>query len=181
MNYGKIKTYDIADGPGVRVSLFVSGCTHHCPGCFNKETWDFDYGEVFGNTEQFKILEELQHEYIQGLSILGGEPFEPQNRGAVLDLVKRVRVAYPDKDIWCYSGYTLEHLLRDEESREILNHIDVLVDGPFVEAKRSLMLRFRGSSNQRIIDVPATLSAGEVVYFYREGEERFEFYDRKFI
>ena len=165
MNYATIKWADVANGPGVRVSLFVSGCTHRCEECFNPETWDFSYGSPFGEEEIEKILALLAPDHIRGLSLLGGEPFEPDNQSAVLELVRRVRKELPGKTIWCYSGYLFEELADGkvgEHSRELLERLDVLVDGPFVLAKKDLGLRFRGSSNQRIIDVPGSLAAGEV-------------------
>lgn len=165
MNYADIKKVDVANGPGVRVSLFVSGCTHHCEECFNPETWSFDYGAPFGEAEVEKIISWLSPEHIRGLSLLGGEPFEPENQRDVTDLAKRVRAELPAKTIWCYSGYLFEELSAGtvgNHSRELLELLDVLVDGPFVLAKKDLGLRFRGSSNQRIIDVSASLKAGEV-------------------
>ncbi|MEY8318512.1 anaerobic ribonucleoside-triphosphate reductase activating protein [Oscillospiraceae bacterium 50-58] len=165
MNYADIKKVDVANGPGVRVSLFVSGCTHRCEACFNPETWDFSYGSPFGEEEIEKILALLAPDHIRGLSLLGGEPFEPDNQSAVLDLVRRVRKELPGKSIWCYSGYLFEELADGkvgEHSRELLEGLDVLVDGPFVLAKKDLGLRFRGSSNQRIIDVPVSLETREV-------------------
>ena len=165
MNYADIKKVDVANGPGVRVSLFVSGCTHRCEECFNPETWDFSYGSPFGEAEVEKILALLSPDHIRGLSLLGGEPFEPANQGPVLELVERVREKLPGKTVWCYSGYLFEELAAGRvgsHSRELLNELDVLVDGPFVLEKKDLGLRFRGSSNQRIIDVPASLEAGEV-------------------
>lgn len=164
MNYADIKKVDVANGPGVRVSLFVSGCTHHCKECFNPETWDFSYGVPFGEAEIEKILSFLAPDHIRGLSLLGGEPFEPDNQKAVLELVERVRKELPGKTVWCYSGYLFEELAAGkvgDHSRSLLEGLDVLVDGPFVQAKKDLGLRFRGSNNQRIIDVPASLAAGE--------------------
>ncbi|MCI9027809.1 MAG: anaerobic ribonucleoside-triphosphate reductase activating protein [Lawsonibacter sp.] len=165
MNYADIKKVDVANGPGVRVSLFVSGCTHRCEACFNPETWDFDYGSPFGEAEADRILGLLAPEHIRGLSLLGGEPFEPANQGPVLELVERVRKELPHKTIWCYSGFLFEELATGrvgDYSRALLEKLDVLVDGPFVLARKDLGLRFRGSSNQRIVDVPASLAAGEV-------------------
>ena len=165
MNFAAIKWADVANGPGVRVSLFVSGCTHRCPGCFNEEAWDFGYGQPFTEAQEDKILAALVPAHIKGLSLLGGEPFEPDNQRALLPFLWRVKEACPDKEIWCYSGYTLDgELWRDSRARcqytdEMLSLIDVLVDGPFVEAKKDLNLRFRGSSNQRILNVPASLKA----------------------
>ena len=163
MNYATIKWADVANGPGVRISLFVSGCTHHCPGCFNPEAQDFAYGQPFTQAEEEKILAALSPAHIKGLSLLGGEPFEPDNQRALLPLLRRVKEKYPQKEIWCYSGYTLDGELwrpgraRCECTDEMLSYLDVLVDGPFVEAKKDLNLRFRGSSNQRILNVPASL------------------------
>ena len=166
MNYADIRPIDVANGPGVRVSIFVSGCTHHCKECFNPETWDFDYGQPFGEEQIREILTHLSKPYIHGLSILGGEPFEPQNQGAVLELVRRVREQFPEKDIWCYSGYLFENLAAGKvgvHSRTLLGLLDVLVDGPFVLEQKELSLRFRGSANQRLIDVPASLESGKVL------------------
>ena len=165
MNYADIRPIDVANGPGIRVSVFVSGCTHHCKECFNPETWDFGYGKPFGEAQVEEILGYLAKPYIHGLSILGGEPFEPQNQGAVLELVRRVRERFPEKDIWCYSGYLFEDLAAGKvgvHSRILLDLLDVLVDGPFVLEKKDLSLRFRGSSNQRLIKVSDSLEAGEV-------------------
>ena len=165
MNFADIRGIDVANGPGVRVSLFVSGCTHHCKECFNPETWDFQYGEPFGPKEIQKILNYLEPSHIRGLSILGGEPFEPENQEAVLELVRQVREKFPQKDIWCYSGYLFERLAAGQVgslSRKLLEQLDVLVDGPFVIEKKELSLRFRGSSNQRLIHVPASLEQGSV-------------------
>lgn len=147
MNYGRIKKNDIANGPGVRVSLFVSGCRNHCPGCFNPETWDFNFGEPFTKKTEKEIIRALRPSWIQGLSILGGDPMEPENQRALLPLLKRIKVMFPDKDVWLYTGYTYEQI-RDAE---ILKWIDVLVDGPFIEAEKDITLTFRGSRNQRII------------------------------
>ena len=163
MNYANIKHHDVANGPGIRVSLFVSGCTHHCKGCFNAEAWSFTYGEPFTQQTVEEILLALQPAYIQGLSLLGGEPFEPENQPAVLDLVRQVLAAYPEKDIWAYSGYTLEQL--QTLAPELLAQITVLVDGPFVESQKDMRLAFRGSANQRILDVPASLKRGEPVFW----------------
>ncbi len=172
MNYADIKRVDVANGPGVRVSLFVSGCTHHCKECFNPETWDFSFGSPFGEKQVEEILDLLGRSYIRGLSLLGGEPFEPQNQRTVLNLVRRVREILPQKDIWCYTGYLFEDLAAGkvgEQSRALLEQLDILVDGPFVLEKKDLGLRFRGSSNQRIIDVPSSLT-GEQVCLWREIE-----------
>ena len=168
MNYATIKNCDIANGPGVRVSLFVSGCTHHCKGCFHEVAWDFDYGQPFTNETIQTILDMMKPGYIKGLTLLGGEPFEPQNQGPIVELLRQVKKTYPDKSIWAFSGYLFEkitsHTLGDwAVTREFLNSLDVLVDGPFVEEKKNLALRFRGSENQRLIDVPATLASGKIV------------------
>ena len=169
MNYAEIKNCDIANGPGVRVSLFVSGCTHHCPGCFNQVAWDFDYGQPFTQQTIDEILKLLAPGYIKGLTLLGGEPFEPENQPAVVELLRQIKSKYPEKTIWAFSGYLFDwdilpgHLGDPEITREYLGYLDVLVDGPFVEAKKNLSLRFRGSENQRIIDVPASLAAGKIV------------------
>lgn len=169
MNYSTIKKHDIANGPGVRVSLFVSGCTHHCPGCFNPETWDFNYGQPFDSDVINEILEALQPSYIHGFSLLGGEPFEYKNQLALLPLLKEIRQRFPDKDIWCYTGYDFERDILEDmakkwaETYEMISLIDILVDGKFIEAKKDLALRFRGSSNQRIIKVPESLKENKVV------------------
>ena len=169
MNYATIKNCDIANGPGVRISLFVSGCTHHCPGCFNQVAWDFNYGQPFTQQTIDEILAMLKPGYIKGLTLLGGEPFEPENQPAVVELLRQIKSKYPEKTIWAFSGYLFDrdilpgHLGNPEITREYLSYLDVLVDGPFVEAKKNLSLRFRGSENQRIIDVPASLAAGEIV------------------
>ena len=170
MNYSVIKAVDIADGPGVRVSLFVSGCTHHCKGCFQPQTWAFDYGQPYTQQTEDEILSLLRPTYIRGLTLLGGEPMEPDNQRALLHLLQRVRTELPQKDVWCYSGYTLEQLTGQSRARcevtdELLTMIDVLVDGEFVEEKRNISLKFRGSENQRLIDLPATLKRGTVVLY----------------
>lgn len=168
MNYAAIKECDIANGPGVRVSLFVSGCTHHCPGCFQPETWDFNYGQPFTDTTKDKILSLLQPDYIQGLTLLGGEPFEPANQAALVRLTATVRERFPEKTIWAFSGYTLPQLQSrtgdaGTVTQLLLSHLDVLVDGPFIEAKKNLALRFRGSENQRLIDLPRSREEGKLV------------------
>ena len=169
MKYAVIKNCDIANGPGIRVSLFVSGCTHRCPGCFNEVAWDFDYGQPFDQGTIDHILDLMKPAHIKGLTILGGEPFEPQNQAPVLELLRQVKKAYPEKSIWAFSGYLFDRDILAgrlgpwEVTREYLRHLDVLVDGPFVQAKKNLSLRFRGSENQRLIDVPASLERGEVV------------------
>lgn len=164
MNFMEIKKSDIANGPGVRVSLFVSGCTHHCKGCFNPDTWDFCAGKPFDLAVENELLSLLGRDYIAGLTLLGGEPMEPENRVALLPFLKKVKEMFPGKNIWCYSGYTFEELC-GSGAKDILNLIDVLVDGEFVLEKKDIRLAFRGSSNQRIIDVPATFQSQEIVLF----------------
>ena len=169
MNYATIKNCDIANGPGIRVSLFVSGCRHRCKGCFNEVAWDFHYGEPFTQQTVQSILSMLAPDHIKGITLLGGEPFEPENQPAIVELLRQIKSKYPHKSIWAYSGYLFDKDILPgklgpwEVTREFLSYIDVLVDGPFVMEKKDLTLRFRGSSNQRIIDVPASLATGEVV------------------
>lgn len=170
MNYGALKKTDVANGEGVRVSLFVSGCTHHCKNCFNPETWNFCYGKPFTQETEDEIIEALKPSYIKGLTLLGGEPMEPQNQERLLPLLKRIKKEFGNtKNIWCYTGYTLEDdLLKPSRARceftdEMLALIDTLVDGEFVEELKDLMLKFRGSSNQRIINVPETLKSNQIV------------------
>ena len=179
MNYAEIKNCDIANGPGVRVSLFVSGCTHHCPGCFNQVAWDFDYGKPFTQETIDSILAMLQPGYIKGLTLLGGEPFEPENQPAVVELLRQIKAKYPEKSIWAFSGYLFDRDILAgrlgpwEITREYLSYLDVLVDGPFVESRKNLSLRFRGSENQRIIDVPASLAENRIVLWQDwQGEGR---------
>ena len=169
MNYANIKFCDIANGTGVRTSLFVSGCRRHCPECFNAVAWDFAYGQPFDKAARNKVLGSLAPDYISGLSLLGGEPFEPENQRALVPFLHDVRVLYPQKSIWCYTGNVYETELlapsaaRCEVTDEMLGLIDVLVDGAFVEAEHDITLRFRGSANQRIIDLNATRAAGHTV------------------
>ncbi len=176
MNYATIKNCDIANGPGVRVSLFVSGCTHRCPGCFNEVAWDFAYGQPFTQETVDYILELLRPAYIRGLTLLGGEPFEPQNQGPVVELLRQVRRAFPEKSVWAFSGYLFDRDIlsgRLGDTREYLSYLDVLVDGPFIQERKNLSLRFRGSDNQRLIDVPASLARGQVVLWEDwQGEKR---------
>ena len=173
MYYGEIKNCDIADGIGVRVSLFVSGCRHHCEGCFNEIAWDFQYGSPFTREVQQKILQNLQPSYIQGLTLLGGEPLEPDNQRALLPFLRNVRRELPGKDIWCYTGYLYTpdgvHRLipQTEVTQELLSYLDVLVDGPFINAQKNISLLFRGSENQRLIDMKRTRKEGKVVFWTR--------------
>ena len=175
MNYGDIKRIDVANGPGVRVSLFVSGCTHHCKGCFNQETGDFNFGKEFTENEIDTIMEYLKPDYIKGLSLLGGEPFEYANQQGVLPLLRRFKALYPDKDVWCYTGYDFEKDILDKmmlnwaETRELIKYINILVDGEFMEDRKNLSLRFRGSDNQRIIDVPKSLQEKKVILWDQKG------------
>lgn len=169
MNYAAIKKHDVANGPGIRVSLFVSGCEHYCKDCFNSEAWDFSYGEHFTRKTEEEILSALKPAYIKGFSLLGGEPFHPANQDALLLLLKRIKSEYPEKDIWCYTGYIYENELlghgdaATKTAAEMLGYIDVLVDGRFVEDLKNLSLRFRGSENQRIIDLKASRAIGKTV------------------
>lgn len=169
MNYADIKQYDVANGPGVRVSLFVSGCTHHCKECFNPETWDFDYGEPFTEETIKTILEYMKPDYVGGFTLLGGEPLEHSNQQGVLPLLRRLKEEYPEKSIWCFTGYDFEkdvlgRMVKEwEETEEILSYLDILVDGEFEIEQKSLALRFKGSSNQRTIMVQESLKTGETV------------------
>ena len=179
MNYATIKNCDIANGPGVRVSLFVSGCTHHCKGCFNEVAWDFDYGQPFTQETIDKILEMMKPGYIKGITLLGGEPFEPQNQPTLVELLRQIKAVYPEKTIWAFSGYLFDKDILPGKlgdpavTREFIGYLDVLVDGRFVEEKKNLSLRFRGSSNQRIIHVPSSLETGEIVLWEDwQGEKK---------
>ena len=173
MNYATIKWADVSNGPGVRVSLFVSGCTHRCPGCFNPEAWDFQYGQPFTQAEEDKILAALSPSHMKGLSLLGGEPFEPENQAPLLAFLRRFRTALPGKTVWCYTGFTLEELLGKSgecractpHTRELLGLIDILVDGRYEEELADITLAFRGSKNQRVLNLPATLTTGEPVLY----------------
>lgn len=169
MNYATIKKCDVANGPGVRVSLFVSGCSHHCKGCFNREAWDYNYGNAFTDKEENEVMEALKPDYIKGLSLLGGEPLDLKNQEGLLPIVKKAKELYPDKPIWCYTGYLFDKQVigemskNNETTNELLKYIDYVVDGQFVEGLKDPKLQFRGSSNQRIIDVQKTLENHEVV------------------
>ncbi len=171
MNYADIKKADISNGTGVRVSVFVSGCTHACKNCFNRQAWDFNYGKEFTEKEIEKVLEELDNPFVSGLTLLGGEPLEHCNQKGLIPLVKKVKEKYPEKDIWCYTGYTFDNDVMGnmykkwEETPELLSHIDVMVDGKFEEEKKDLRLKFRGSSNQRIIDVQKSIEGKKAILF----------------
>lgn len=174
MNYATIKPFDVANGPGVRVSLFVSGCTHRCKGCFNEEAWDFNYGERFTEKQESEIIGLLAPDYIKGFSLLGGEPFEPVNQKVLYTFLEKIKQTYPDKDIWCYTGYDFEkdllsgRLCEKEITMRMLSCIDILVDGKFVEEKKNLKLRFKGSENQRIIDVKKSVKENRIIFW--EGD-----------
>ncbi|MBO4999129.1 MAG: anaerobic ribonucleoside-triphosphate reductase activating protein [Lachnospira sp.] len=169
MNYAEIKKNDIANGCGVRVSLFVSGCPHHCKGCFNEVTWDFSYGELFDEGVLMEVIDALAPAYVRGLTLLGGEPMAKENQKGLLPLLRKMKEQYPDKDVWCFTGYIFEKdILEDmyvnwEETKEFLSYIDVLVDGPYVEALKDWSLKFRGSSNQRVISIPESLKSGKTI------------------
>ena len=171
MYYAALKKHDIANGTGIRVSLFVSGCTHHCKNCFNQETWDFHYGKEFTATTIDEILDALKPSYIAGLSILGGEPFEHSNQQGLLPLLRKVKKTYPQKNIWCYTGYLYDRDIIDnmcskwEETKEFLSYIDILIDGEYIEELKQPNLLFRGSANQRSILVQESLQAGSLVFW----------------
>jgi len=171
MNYGKIKTYDIANGEGVRVTLFVSGCRNHCFNCFQPQTWDFGYGQPFDQAARDQIFQALDHAYIQGLTLLGGDPFEPENQADLVPFLEEVKARYPDKDIWAFTGYILDQDLLDGGRRHgpwtdrFLSLLDILVDGPFVQNLYDISLKFRGSSNQRIIDMKQSLASQDVILY----------------
>ena len=171
MNYAEIKYCDVANGPGVRTSLFVSGCSHHCPGCFNEIAWDFNYGKPFTQDTIDSIIESLKPDYIQGLTLLGGEPFEYSNQKGLLPLLRQVRKVLPQKDIWCFTGFLfdkdiIENMCKKwKETNELLSYIDVLVDGRFVEELKNLNLKFKGSENQRTILVNESLKSGNVILY----------------
>lgn len=178
MNYALIRENDIANGPGVRTSLFVSGCRHHCKGCFNPETWNFNYGKPFTQKEMDYIIEVSMPSYIDGLTLLGGEPFEPENQSALIDLLKQFKQKIPNKKIWCYTGFSFETDLLvkanngEQNVGELLNLIDVLVDGKFIEELKNSSLLFRGSSNQNIINVPASLKAQKLILLDGKWERK---------
>lgn len=173
MNYSAIKWTDIANGEGVRVSLFVSGCTRRCKNCFNEVAWDFTQGDLFDEEVENQILQALRSDYIAGLSLLGGEPLEPQNQRALYPFIRRVKEVYPQKSIWCYTGCSLDEengVLKEEQkntevTKELISLFDVLVDGPYMEELKDIRLKFRGSSNQRILDVKKSLLKGECVLY----------------
>ena len=169
MNYAEIKPFDIANGPGVRVSVFVSGCIHRCKGCFNEVAWDFNYGKPFTNETVEYILRLLQPDYIKGLTVLGGEPFDPKNQLYVLELIRAVKEKYPNKTIWCFTGYVFDKDIVTYKIgtkallTNLLKYIDVLVDGPFIESQKNLSLQFRGSENQRLIDIKRSLYYNKII------------------
>ncbi|MBR5869579.1 MAG: anaerobic ribonucleoside-triphosphate reductase activating protein [Clostridia bacterium] len=183
MYYGEIKNCDVANGEGVRISLFVSGCTHHCKDCFNPQTWSFTYGQPYTEETEAELLRLLAPDYINGITLLGGEPMEPDNQRALLPLVKKIREQYPDKSVWCFTGYTLDEDLWHvdgsipdsrafcEVTETFLSMIDVLIDGEFVAELKNISLRFRGSENQRIIDMKKTREAGEVVLWGSKNDD----------
>lgn len=172
MYYGNIKNYDIADGEGVRVTLFCSGCTNRCEGCFQPETWDFCYGKEYTKETEDQLIQMLTNPNIQGLTLLGGDPFEPSNQRTLITLLRRVKQELPTKDVWAYTGFVYEQDLLEgqrkhtEVTDEMLSYIDVLVDGPFVIDEKDISLYFRGSTNQRVIDMPKTLKSGSVVIYH---------------
>lgn len=173
MYYAGIKCCNIANGPGCRTALFVSGCTHHCEGCFNQEAWDFKYGWPFTKEIEDKVLDSIRSDYIRGLTILGGEPMENKNASALIPMVNRIKKEMPGKSVWCYSGYTWEEIIsrhRTSSQRILLSMCDVLVDGEFHIKEKDIRLRFRGSTNQRIIDVPASISQGQIVLWDSDKE-----------
>lgn len=177
MNYAALKPFDVANGPGVRVSLFVSGCRHMCKNCFNKEAWDFNYGEPYTEEQTEKILEAMKPEYIKGFSLLGGEPFEKENQAVLCEVLEKIKEAYPEKTVWCYTGFLYDTDLLTGKicdfsiTKRMLDCIDILVDGKFIEEEKDLSLRFKGSRNQRIIDVKASLKEGKII---RWSEDRID-------
>ena len=177
MNYAALKPFDVANGPGVRVSLFVSGCRHMCKNCFNKEAWDFNYGEPYTEEHTDKIIEAMKPDYIKGFSLLGGEPFEKENQAVLCEVLEKIKKAYPEKTIWCYTGFSYDTDLLEGKicdfsiTERMLNCIDILVDGKFIEEEKDLSLRFKGSRNQRIIDVQKSLKEGKII---RWSEDRID-------
>lgn len=174
MNYATIKYYDVANGPGVRVSLYVSGCRNHCKNCFNPETWDFCYGQPFTSVEEQKIIDALKPDYIKGFTLLGGDPFEPENQLALVDFMERLRAIYPNKSFWCFTGYLFENIVAGKQgdkatANRLLSTFDMLVDGCFVEELKDLNLLFKGSSNQRSVLVQRSLQEGKVVLWDEES------------
>lgn len=174
MYYGNIKEYDVADGEGIRVTLFVSGCTNHCEGCFQKETWDFHFGQEYTEETEKRILDFLARPFADGLTLLGGEPFEPENQAVLVGLCRKVKALYPEKTIWAYTGFVYDRDLLPGQRKhtdctdELLSFIDVLVDGPFILKERNLALTFRGSENQRVLDLKKTIASGEIVKYIDE-------------
>lgn len=174
MNYAEIKTYDVANGPGIRVSLFVSGCNHHCPGCFNQDAWDFNYGQPFTEKTIDDIIDTLSFGAYAGVTFLGGEPLEHSNQKALLPLARKLKEVYPDKSIWCFTGFEFERDIMGRmyhewpETKELLSYIDVLVDGPFIEKLKNPSLVFRGSENQRLIKIPETLETGQIILWEKK-------------
>lgn len=177
MNFATIKPFDVANGPGVRVSLFVSGCRHRCKNCFNAEAWDFNFGEEFDSSAEEKIINALKPDYIKGFSLLGGEPFEPENQAVLCDLLEKIKTVYPEKDVWCYTGFDYEKDLLTGKlcdktlTDKMLANIDILVDGKFVEELKNLKLRFKGSSNQRIIDVKKSMAENRIILWEGDTNE----------
>lgn len=177
MNFATIKPFDVANGPGVRVSLFVSGCTHRCKGCFNEEAWDFSYGEEFTSESLDRILTAMKPDYIKGFSLLGGEPFEPRNQIVLCDVLEKIKEAYPDKTVWCYTGYTYDkdllsgRLCDKAITEKMLRNIDILVDGKFIEELKNLKLRFKGSENQRIIDLRKSEEDDKIILWEGDTNE----------
>lgn len=185
MNYADIKKYDVANGPGVRVSIFVSGCTHKCPGCFNEEAWDFNYGKPFTDKTLDYIIDLLKFDHYVGITFLGGEPMELINQQGLLPLARKIKQTYPDKSIWCFSGYDFENdiigrMYREwPETKELLSYIDVFVDGKFIEAKKDLSLVFRGSSNQRQIMVSESIKQGKIILWEKPEYVQPELFAKK--
>ncbi len=169
MNYAEIKNVDVANGPGIRISFFVSGCPHHCKGCFNQDTWDYNYGKPFTEETIEYIIKLMKPDYIRGLTVLGGEPMAPPNQAGILELLKKVRVEYPEKSIWLFTGYLYDKDILEKmvptlpETKQILELLDIMVDGPFIEEQKNLNLKFKGSENQRTINVQESLSRNEII------------------